>query len=411
MNDKHKENSTIELLQFISEYIEQYRKAEAKLPYRINVFDELRISRGDAKVLETAHSRILTKLLQYKAPCGKFELFESLIQYIAREKSDSYRNINVINPNISREEGNIDVYIRDSDGKYAVIVENKINFARPTERQLPKYIERTREIGFSAKQIYIIYLPRTNDKKKQYEQRLEEYKDIYSERFVIFSFKEDVLRWLKEIVLPIVNQKNILLSSALEQYIDHLQEMSLDGKTDSQDINQKIIIEMENFIKEKLKLNGNLLGDYKKISNQQKIIKDLFEYFKNENVNKMKQLAVDWIEFLKPYKEIEPADASTDKQVDLTVKISLGESKNCMITLGAEFRHPNFYCGVWSDPDPQDPLPDAIIQDLKSLSFENKNDGSFGKLLESGTFEELYEEGRKLLEAVIGSIEKYKKTV
>jgi len=374
------------------------------------VFEELRISRGDAKVLETAHSRILAKLLQYQTPCGKFEVFESLIQYIAREKSDFYRNINVINPDISREEGNIDVYIRDSDGKYAVIVENKINFAPPTERQLPKYIERTREIGFSAKQIYIIYLPRTNDEKKQYEQRLEEYKDIYSERFVIFSFKEDILRWLKEI-LPIVNQKDILLSSALVQYIDHLEGMSLDGKNDSKNINQKIIIEMEDFIKEKLNLNGNLLGDHKKLSDQQKKVNELFEYFKNENIKKMKRLVVDWIEFIEPYKEIEPVDASTDKQVDLTVKISLGESKNCMITLGAEFQHPNFYCGVWSDPNPQDPLPDAIVKDLEKLSFENKKDNSFGKLLESGTFEGLNEEGRKLLEAVIGSIEKYKKTV
>jgi len=196
MNDKCQEDSTIELQQFISEFMIHFQKAEAKLPYQFNVIDELSESRERVTgIRETAHSRILAKLLQYQAPCGKFEIFESLINYIARGKSDSYRNINVINPDISREEGNIDVYIRDSDGKYAVIVENKINFAPPTERQLPKYIERTREIGFNAKQIYIIYLPRTNDEKKQYEQRLEEYKDIYSERFVIFSFKEDVLRW------------------------------------------------------------------------------------------------------------------------------------------------------------------------------------------------------------------------
>ena len=48
---------------------------QCKYPYRLNVIDELHIN-------ENGHSRILSKLLQYRSESGQYIYLESLLSYI-----------------------------------------------------------------------------------------------------------------------------------------------------------------------------------------------------------------------------------------------------------------------------------------------------------------------------------------
>jgi hypothetical protein len=50
------------------------------------------------------------------------------------------------------------------NGKFAIIIENKINWARDQCKQLQRYVESVIKRGFGAKQIYVLYLPLTSYK-------------------------------------------------------------------------------------------------------------------------------------------------------------------------------------------------------------------------------------------------------
>ena len=62
------ENKQIDdLIKLINGFNKRYKELESRLPYHINVIDELHIN-------ENAHSRILCKLLLYQTANGKFEM-------------------------------------------------------------------------------------------------------------------------------------------------------------------------------------------------------------------------------------------------------------------------------------------------------------------------------------------------
>jgi len=234
-------DSSKELLGFIPLFMEKYRSLEAKLPYHINVIDELR-------AVENAHSRILAKLLQQKTSSEKFELFESFIQYIQEKPTIpvSFMDIQVKRPEITQEIGRIDLWIRDED--YAIVIENKIHWAKDMDEQLAGYINTTKK-RYVDEQIYVIYLSSTYHKKPD-EQTWGEYKDKYEGRFLHLSFRDDILTWLTEKVLPNVRLKDKFLFSALEQYVDHLH-----GKFELRDINNKMNMDLQELMKQEWRLN------------------------------------------------------------------------------------------------------------------------------------------------------------
>lgn len=59
--------------------------------------------------------------------------------------------------NVEREEGRIDILIKSDRSKHCIIIENKINNAPDTERQLPKYFDKMTESGYTVDAI--VYLP------------------------------------------------------------------------------------------------------------------------------------------------------------------------------------------------------------------------------------------------------------
>ena len=130
-------NDSINLAQQIIQVIEA---AKQKLPYNINVIDELHAN-------ENAHSRILCKLLQYQDIEGRYRILESLLHYISSNKQE-FSRISFDKPEITQEKERIDLWIRDQNTKFAIIFENKVQGAIDQDQQLGRYIDVTKRYGF-----------------------------------------------------------------------------------------------------------------------------------------------------------------------------------------------------------------------------------------------------------------------
>ncbi len=243
-----------EIIVFINKFIETYQKEKEKLPYNINLVELI-------KANENAHSRILCKLLQYKNDKGKYKILENLIQYIQNKypEKEDFQKIKVEKPKITQNIKYIDLWIRDND--YAVIVENKICGAKDGEEQLAGYIKTTEDCGFKAKQIYVIYLTLTYEKEVT-DNSWGNYinSSIYQNKYLQLSYKDDILPWLKEKLMPQINEKEKGLYSALEQYIGFFE-----GKFCLKKVNIEMTKELQNSIKTNLKLDENFDDNIKKL--------------------------------------------------------------------------------------------------------------------------------------------------
>jgi hypothetical protein len=158
----------------------------------------------------------------------------------------------------------IDLWIRDKD--YAIIVENKVHWANDQLEQLARYIDKTKTKGYKEEQIYVVYLSPTYEKIPD-EQTWGSYKNSFEKRFINLSFRDDILSWLTNAVLPNVRLKDKYLSSALEQYIDHIE-----GMFELRNINKKINMELQKFIKQELELTGTPQENIAKLEAKQKEI-------------------------------------------------------------------------------------------------------------------------------------------
>lgn len=248
-----KYRSTIEIAEKIIALTEEARK---KLPYNINVIDELHAN-------ENAHSRILCKLLQYKDHEGRYRILESFLHYIA-PICPSFDDIKVKQPKITQEIERIDLWIRDKDD--AIILENKVCGAIDQDYQLARYIDVTKKEGYKQENIYIIYLPADNHDPT--DDSWGKYKDLFINRYAKVSFREDIIPWLKDKILPHCTIKEDLLISAVQQYVDYLEGLF------HLRISQQKMYNMDNSLKD-FGIVGNSFKD--QLPDIDKLISDLTE--------------------------------------------------------------------------------------------------------------------------------------
>jgi hypothetical protein len=243
---ENEQNNYQKLFDFITKFKRIYDTEKQNLPYHINLIDELHAN-------ENAHSRILGKLLKQKTHNGTFELFESFIEYLKEKGKDKdkedFSKIEVEKPQITQEKKRIDLWIRDKS--YAIVLENKVKWAGDQHAQIDRYIDVTKNYGFSEDKIFVIYLPPTYEKEPEQQSWGKYYEnDIHKNRYLNLSFRGDIIVWLKEKVLPDVKLKDVYLRSAIEQYIDHLE-----GIFSLRTINNKMNMELQKFIESELKLS------------------------------------------------------------------------------------------------------------------------------------------------------------
>jgi hypothetical protein len=360
---------------FLSKFKEAGEKTKSKQPCHINVIDELHAN-------ENAHSRILAKLLQQKTPENdRFEILESFVRYL-KKKFGTFGNISVESPEITQETERIDLWIRDRN--YAVIVENKIHWASDQETQIERYIETTRSYGFAEKPIYVVYLSPTCDKKPDVQSWGKYFdSEIYRERYLILSFREDIRLWLEDDVLPNVRIKDVYLKSAIEQYIDHLK-----GMFDLREIDKQINMELQEFIKKELGLSGipqenvaKLVAkqeELSKVNNQLQLLKDDNEkvIFREWNTN----LSKTYPDCRKLNKD-DGFPVLIVKANDIEIRVSLGIYKGQLL------------CQLDRDhlPEADRILPEEMKEKIKQrLSFPSENKGQLWKCFPRYSYDEVY---------------------
>lgn len=229
------------------ELVEKLQKLKSKLPYHINLIDELHAD-------ENAHTRILIKLLKYKEE-NNYPILNSFLGLLSSYCSEIPDFIK--SPEIKFGKDYIDGSIKGFDSygnKFGIIIENKIHWAKDQNQQIEWYIESFKN-DIPVKNIYVVYLTSNGLKKVDNSSLTSKAKfdldvtDDDNGRFIPINYRDDILPWLKEIVLPNCKIKEEYLLSAVQQYIDHLEGLLSLRKIDKE--NNSI---METSIIEKLGL-------------------------------------------------------------------------------------------------------------------------------------------------------------
>lgn len=226
------------LIDIINQFL--LEKKKHKMPFHLNVIDELHAN-------ENAHSRILIKLLQYQSESKEYPFLLSFMFVLSTRCKQFSHQHQIEKPHISGQEELIDALIEEK-GKYAIIIENKIHWAPDQKQQLDRYVDSIKKHGFKKidRNVYVVYLTRDGSKivdEKSFSKAKAflEYKDDNDPgRYITLNYKDDILPWLKKDVLPTCKEDNPVLTSALEQYIDHLDGM-FNLRREEQMINNSII--------------------------------------------------------------------------------------------------------------------------------------------------------------------------
>ncbi len=133
------------------------RKYEANLKKRdVDIGFNLFAIISDIYHREDFHSDILKALIDPKGKHQEQKKYLHLFLEFIRSHGAAINLADYKNVQVKREEGRVDLLIKDEDSKKAIIIENKINNAGDTQRQLPRYLEYVRENGYTCNAI--IYL-------------------------------------------------------------------------------------------------------------------------------------------------------------------------------------------------------------------------------------------------------------
>ena len=211
-------------IEIVKRIIELHNKHKDKKKYNLNVIEEFRAN-------ENAHTRILLKLFMYKNDKGENTFLNKFIEIINKEllsRSIQYINISEeSNVCIEEQYHYIDGYIKSSKNEWAIIIENKINFAKDMPKQIERYMETAlKEV--EKEKIVVVYLTLDGSKKiddisktKKVEKLLDFSEDDIG-RFLELNYKNHILpSLLDENSVP---KKEEILKSAIVQYKNHIME-------------------------------------------------------------------------------------------------------------------------------------------------------------------------------------------
>lgn len=239
-----------------------------RLPYNFNLIDELHAN-------EDANTRILLKLLGY-CISGEYVFLKSFISMMCSNNPGTVFPLSEVRkPQISFNGEHIDGLIEEYSRQYAIIIENKINWAVDQKDQLERYFKTVKNHGVSESNIYVIYLTLDGSKKVSsvsISNWLKQYLANDS-RFIEMNYRDDILPWLKHDILPEIKIKEHLIESGIRQYIDYLE-----GRLNIRKSEEPVKKAMNKAITEKL-LQG------KSIREQWKIL--------NDSINQVEKLQID----------------------------------------------------------------------------------------------------------------------
>lgn len=113
---------------------------------------------SDTYYRENFHSDVIKNLLSPAAPHGHGEQFLRLfLEFLNRAHHSQINPSDYQNAVVTREQGHIDVLIRDQVSRKSIVIENKINGASDMEDQLPRYL-KTAKSRWNCECDAIVYL-------------------------------------------------------------------------------------------------------------------------------------------------------------------------------------------------------------------------------------------------------------
>lgn len=273
-----------ELFALIESFNNQYEIELSNAPYDLRLLDICRPN-------ENAHTQILLQILRY-GNCKEYPFLKSLLhEWFNKELEFDYRKIKILfNKHF------IDGLILD--GKSAVIVENKIHYARDQFEQIKGYVEKINtEYHIEKNNIYVVYLTRYGDKKVSDNSCPEDLKKELG-AFVESNYYYDIIPWLKEDVLPNCKTKDVALIASLKLYIEHLNEICGQGRPNPMDEN------LRKWLNEKLGMQYGWTKDgYQKLlemSVAMQRMNDEVEKIKREPHDSFRKITTDfWRDYFK----------------------------------------------------------------------------------------------------------------
>ena len=264
-NISDKTENEIFWINFAEELAMLREKERQKLPYNFNIIDELHAN-------ENANTRILIKLLKYNTS-GEYKLLKSFISMMCSNNYGTTFPISKIcKPQITFNRENIDGLIEEPGKQYAIIIENKINWAADQDRQLERYFNTVKDHGVPKENIYVIYLTLEGSKKVSASSMPDWLKAELENgnRFIEMNYRDDILPWLRDDILPEIQIKEHLIESGIRQYIDYLE-----GRLNLRKTEKQIRSAMNRTIKEKLLKDKSICEQWRILNNSIKNVEEL----------------------------------------------------------------------------------------------------------------------------------------
>lgn len=251
-----------ELLSVLPTFEQGYIRAQAKIPYHLNVIDEMSVN-------ENSHSRFLIKLLGYREN-GRHPVLESFLKLLKL-------TINVCTPQLCYGYDYIDGRIEDRKGNYAIILENKIYGASDQPQQLERYIQTLEACGYTCEHIYVVYLTLDGGKTVSEEsltgkarEKLGIISGESSGRYIPVSYRQHLYPWLRQEVPPLLEGRLSVLSAVI-QYTDYIE-----GLLDMRPAQQLAAEELNRLIEETFRLRKDMpLDNLRILSSKEQLLQEL----------------------------------------------------------------------------------------------------------------------------------------
>lgn len=293
-------------------YYIRFKEREKELPYWINLVEVMNLGyRGSGKN-ENGHSRFLYELFCYTYN-GTHPVINSFINrftYRKSFKSKSGENKITVNSTFSETGRHPDIYINqlevyDSDETISVVFENKIDYADDRTRQMEDYIkgmywDRNKGKEGCDSNCYAFYLipdyasikindDGHDDLGRQSVDRENVLKKLIPDKnYILLSYKEDILPWLKNDLLFSLKEKYLI--NNIKLYIQYL-ENRFELREDINGLKIKIMNEIKNINKLNLEDLTTLQDALSVIINEQKdeIINNYIHKFDNTGFEEAKK--------------------------------------------------------------------------------------------------------------------------
>jgi hypothetical protein len=209
------------LLDDFSAMKKEYYNWNRKKAERYNIFHILNIRHGETKT----HTPYLINLLNPKASHAHGLLFFNLfINAIAPEsKKHLYKDLKVSNLRVkeekSTEDGRLDIFIESFGTKerFVIVIENKIN-AGDQEKQLSRYYNHCKKIGFTDDNILLIYLTKNGTEASDFSMQSEKRERLKTSCVLVnMSYRHDVKKIMEKYIEELQSKKVKFIA---QQYLD-----------------------------------------------------------------------------------------------------------------------------------------------------------------------------------------------